>query len=1045
VASVLATLPLSFERPEWLWLLLIVPAVMGVTLYARSLNSLPVVRRWMALTVRALLLTAIVLAMAGAEHVRESRNLAVVFLVDQSRSIPESLRLRQEAFIRDIQRMSHRPYEDKAAVITFDGKSTIEQLPMLGVFIERFSPPTEPDRTDLAQGIRLAMATFPEGMAKRIVLLSDGNQNAGDAVSEAVVAASNGISVDVVPMEYEHENEVMFDRLVVPSQANVQDRLPIRMLLRSRRAAGGTVVLYHNEERVLATHETLKPGINPLVCELQLNTPGVHRLEARFEPDRPEMDSVAQNNVARAFTLVQGEGTVLLVTTDPACDEPMNAALKRERVQVDMVSMERSPEDILGFLEHEAIILSNIAADRFTEDQKKMLATYVRDMGGGLVMTGGNEGFGAGGWLGSAVEDVMPLRFDVKQRKQIMKGALVTIMHTCEAPQGNFLAEEVAIAALKTISTLDYFGLIAFGYQGGTNWEIPLQVALAKERMIDQIRKISGRIGDMPDFGTAMEMAYQALLKTVDAAQKHIIIISDGDAAAPSESLLRKLKEARITVSTVAIGFGAHVMEPTMKWVAGTTGGRYYKADDPKKLPQIFVKEAKVVRRPLIREVQEGFRPRLRTLMPEITAGLSDGELPPLTGYVLTTPRSMAQEFSTVLITSDKEDPLMAVRQCELGRSVAFTGGWWSHWGREWAAWEKFGKLWAQTLRWVMRQRPEADFEVSTRLVGQDGQIIIEAVDKDATFLNGLTVAGTVLMPDLKGHPIRLDQTGPGRYEGRFPASADGHYVAMLNYTTPKGKKGQIRTGLSVSYSAEYRELSTNDALLAQVAQRTGGKVLEFDAAKADVFRRPVRPSVQRRPIWPWIVGWFVLPLLLMDVTVRRLASIVAISIGIEILIVVWLLGAAGLWRIWWAWPVVVLVAEGIGWAVRWRSIPRVIELISSELRGLRSAEAAPESVLRLKGVRERIREEMAERAESQAAAVDAAPIDTKARFDVGERKAQPVGELDHALGGAKSVEPSRPAKGVTDQDRKGHEDELTTSRLLEAKRRARRTRQGDE
>jgi Ca-activated chloride channel family protein len=775
--SVLAVAPLSFERPEWLWLLLVIPVAVGAPLVLRSMAALPAGRRWLSLAMRAALLIAMVLAMAGAEYVRESRNLAVVFLVDQSRSIPEALRLKQEAFLREINSSGNRPRDDKAAVISFDGKSNIEQLPMRGVFIERFTPPTEPDRTDIAQAIRMAMATFPEGMAKRIVLLSDGNQNAGNASAEASVAAANGISIDVVPMQFDYENEVMFDRLVVPGQANSQERVAIRMLLRSKRAATGTVVLYHNDRRISTTHEELKAGINSLVCEVQLNSPGAHRFEARFEPDRPEMDAIAQNNVARAFTLVQGEGSVLLVSAEPACDSPMVEALQAERVNAQMVRLENAPDDILKFLDYDAVVLANIPADRFTEEQRKMLAAYVRDMGGGLVMTGGNEGFGAGGWLGSPVEEVMPLKFDLKQRKQMLRGALVTIMHTCEMPQGNYWAEQVAIAAVNTISTMDYFGLIAWGYSSGLNWEIQFQIAQAKERIINQITKISGRIGDMPDFGPSMEMAYQALVKAVDAAQKHIIIISDGDAAPAPDSLLKKLKAAKITCSTVGIGFGVHVIEAEMSRIAEATGGRYYKVNNPKKLPQIFIKEAKIVRRPLIREVSEGFKPRLKYAMPEITSGISDAEIPPLMGHVLTTPRSAAQEFSRVLMVSDKEDPLLAVRQCELGKSVAFTGGWWTHWGRPWLGWEKFGKLWAQTLRWAMRQAQEADFEVSTRLSDHDGHIVVEAVDKDASFLNGLNITGSVLTPELKAQTVRLDQTGPGRYaELRCTCRQEGHH-----------------------------------------------------------------------------------------------------------------------------------------------------------------------------------------------------------------------------------------------------------------------------
>lgn len=1039
----LGLIPLSFERPDWLWLLLVVPVAVVVPLVVRSLAALPAGRRWFSLTTRAALLVTLILAMAGAQYVRESRNLAVLFLLDRSKSIPEDLKLQQEEFIRQVGLSRNRPRDDKAGVISFDGKSNIEQKPMRGVFIERIAPAVEPDRTDLSAAIRLALATFPEGYAKRIVLLSDGNQNAGDVLTEVGQAASNNVGVDVVPLEYEHKNEVMFDRMVAPAQANLDDHITLRMILRSKQPSSGKLVLYHNDQRISSDTVALKAGINPLLREVSLSSVGVHRFEARFEPDDPAMDEVMQNNVARAFTFVQGEGSVLLLTTEPSCDVKMEEALKKEHVKVDMVSMDDAPEDILEMLDYESIILSNVPADRFTEDQKQQLASYVRDLGGGLIMTGGNEGFGVGGWLGSPVEDVMPLKFDVKQRKQIPRGALVLILHTCEMPRGNYWAEQVAIAAINTISRLDYLGLIAYGFKGGTTWEIPFQVAQNKNRIINRVRKISNRIGDMPDFGSGMEMAYQKLKAAPGVSQKHIIIISDGDATAPSSNLISKMKRAKITCSTVAIGFGAHVQVSTMKRIAKQTGGRFYKVNNPRKLPQIFVKEAKVVRRPLIREVTEGFKPHLRITMPEITAGVSDAELPLLYGHILTTPRTTASEFSRILMASDKEDPLLAVRQCELGKSVAFTSGWWTRWGRQWPSWGKFGKLWAQTVRWSMRQGRASDFEVSARQVGHEGRIIVEALDTEASFLNGLSIAGRVLMPDSKGRSIRLHQTGPGRYEGTFPASANGHYVAVLSYTDPKGRQGIIKTGLSVSYSPEYRELTTNEEVLRQIAEQTGGKMLPLNPDKADVFRRPVQPSVHRRPIWHWILGWFVIPLLLLDVAGRRLASMVAISICAELVVFIWLIGPLGLYAYWWGWLPAVLLAEAVGWAIRWRSIPRVIEAIGMELRGLRSAEAATESVSRLKGVRERIREEMAQRDEAQreeaeSKASDAPKADASRRYDLGEVGDRGVGDLDHAIGGAKTAEPvAEPGGRRTKSEDKEQDGGPTTSKLLEAKRRA--------
>src|SRR5262249_47673156 len=233
-----------------------------------------------------------------------------------------------------------------------------------------------------------------------------------------------------------------------------------------------------------------------------------------------------------------------------------------------------------------AIILANVPADELTEAQHKALASYVKDAGGGLIMLGGDDSFGAGGWQGSLVEAGMPVKFDGDEIKQIPRGALVGIMHSCEMAQGNFWGVEVAIAALKPLSRLDYFGLVDWGMGVGSyTWEVPLQLAEDKSAIEKRLRKMQNM--DMPDFHVPMDMAYTQLRSRADAAQKHVIIISDGDPVPPTAGLLNQYRGAKITCSTVSIfphmgGIG------NLEQISKGTGGKHYdlhRAGDEKKLP----------------------------------------------------------------------------------------------------------------------------------------------------------------------------------------------------------------------------------------------------------------------------------------------------------------------------------------------------------------------------------------------------------------------------------------------------------------------------
>ncbi len=1044
----------SFEQPSWLLLLLTIPVIVAVSL--RSLSGLDRPRRVAAVVLRCLLIAAFAVVLARPHWVTRTDRLAVFFVLDRSRSVPGDMQLKAEEYVRRSSLLGRST--DKFAVLGFDGEADISVPPShAGMDIAVFGPPVKPDRTDIARAIRTALASFPEGYGRRIVLATDMNENAGDVLAEAEAAAANGAVIDVLPIRYEYENEILFERLVVPAQAQRDTKIPLRMIIRSRRPVRARLQVLQNDQPVRLKEEfiELSGDMRPeaFTVPVLLTSAGVHRFEARVEPLDPTADTLPQNNVASAFTVVEGQGKVLIVTGD---DEglrehrPLLEALQREKIDAEMPNPDRIASlDLLALQEYGTVVLANVSADRFTQEQKQALASYVRDLGGGLIMTGGHQSFGAGGWIGSPVEEISPVDFEVKHKKVIPRGALVIIMHSCEIPRGNYWGEQVAIAAVKTISALDYIGVVAYTYQpGGVNWEVPLQVASDKEAVIRRMRQM--QIGDMPDFGTSMDMAVKGLMSVQGVSQRHMIIISDGDPTAPAPSTLNTMEKNQITCSTVGIGYGAHVDDAKLIQIAKKTGGRFYACRNPNQLPQIFIKEAKVVRRSLISE--EVFTPRLVYGLAETVRGFADGQLPAMQGLVLTTPKPAAIEMPLVRTGTEGDDPLMAHWQYELGKVLVFTSGVWPQWGPQWVSWERFGAFWAQVVRWTMRQSGASDFDVVTRQEGDRGRIIVEALNRDASFLNEMRIEGRLVPPDQNPRPLRLTQTGPGHYEATFDVKDNGRYIANLVYQTPgRRDRGMICTGLTMPYSPEYRELSANERLMNEVQARTRGRILTGDAKLDDVFRfaRPV--TYARRPVWRDVVIWVLLPLFLLDVAVRRLASALAMSIYVEAAILAVLIGLmVGVHASWWGYLGAILFAELVGWTIRREHVLPAIRYFTHTVAALgRAGQRSTESLAQLKTVRDRVRGEMTdaqtppaagqpEREPESPAAVEPAP-DRRARFDVGDEAAgKAAGDLTEALGGATAdMGAGGPeAAGPGGPGRPGAGGEMT-SRLLRAKRRA--------
>ncbi|HRX84386.1 MAG TPA: VWA domain-containing protein, partial [Phycisphaerae bacterium] len=978
--------------------------------------------------------------------------------MDRSDSVKNLLDT-QERYLHEVSE-TIKDADDRVGAIDFARNAFIQQLPMGGGYhiAEGRLPEMENrDRTDIAAAIRLAMASFPSDSAKRIVLLSDGNDNMGDVLSEAARAQAEGIAIDVVPLWYEHRNEVYVDRMVAPTQVQDGDMVPLRIVLHAERATSGRIDLYHNGRLIPVppemAHVALTPGANPLIYKIPVHGGGPQRFEARFVPDEGSAaDSIEENNYATAFSFVAGKMSVLMLSQRPDEDTPLVDALRSEKIDVEQRDVSAGEVDLLELMNYSTVILANVPANTFTREQQQTLAQYVENLGGGLIMTGGDESFGAGGWIGSPVAQVMPVDFEIKHKRVIPRGALVLIMHSCEIPRGNYWGVEVAKASVDTISSRDYIGVLAYSWSpGGVNWEVPFGIASNKPAIKKRIERMA--IGDMPDFDSTMKMAVSTL-KASDASQKHMIIISDGDPSAPVPAVINDMVRNKITCSTIGIGYGSHVMEKTLRDIASQTGGKFYPCRNPKLLPQIFVKESKVVRRSLISN--ERFTPQVRYAYSELLTGIGPDEvLPPLGGMVLTSPKPEAQ-IALVRVGEDRtEDPVLAHWQAGLGKAVAFTSGYWTHWGDAWVNWPKFSKLWAQIVRWSMRQEAPANFDVFTRIEGTKGRVIVDAMDKDAKALNMLSLPAVVIKPNQDVAPLLFAQTGPGHYEAEFDVDQTGQYIANVAVSEQGVHQGSIQTGVSVPFSPEFRELVTNEALLHKMVDMTGGRWHEdiSQPAKHEIFKHNLPPVKAKAPIWDWMLAWILLPLFLLDVAVRRLASTVAFSIVLELTLIVVLLFGAG-WVHAGAWGVLgaILIGEFIGWALRFRAIGPIVDFLTHSVTALgHTGERSTATIGQLKDVRDRVRDEGGQRlggARKVESTRDEPAVDRQRRFDVGDAAAsQPVQDLQESLGapqaGAEPTpEKNRPPAPADKQDQ-GAED--ATSRLLRAKRRARKEMDDDQ
>ena len=837
----------QFTDPSYLWLLL--PAVTWILWFAfRSDNQADPWRRWTSLGIRLTIVFGLVCALAGLQALHPIQGMNLFFVLDRSQSIPPD----QQELARDfVNRASQlKKKEDQAGVIVFGSEASIESTPNVAVDLQKVQAVVGTERTDLSAAIRLGTAAFPETGQKRLVLLTDANENIGDALAAAMAARSLGVSIDVFPIGTARASDVSVQRIELPSRVKQGQSLDTKIFIESEIATKALVRLYQNEQFLGEQAVDLEPGKNLFSFPQRLSAPGFYGYDVRV--DAPG-DSLLQNNRASSFTAVQGEPRVLVVCQDPSQEESLVASLTASQLQTKVVPAGRFPGTLAELQSYDSIFLCNVAAGDLGAQGQKLLEAAIRDYGVGVVAIGGDQSFTAGGYRGTPLETLLPVNMELDSKKVVPSGAVVLIMHGMEFNNGNAVARDCAQGVLDALGPRDELGVVL--WDGTERWLFPLSMVGDKTAARNKIAGMEQ--GDLGSFQNVLKMAEEALVKS-KANLKHIIVFSDGDPGAPTRELMESIVGNRITVSTVLIA--GHFGPETMIFMAEAGKGRFYNVSSPYDLPQIFLKETAVILKTAI--IEEEFSPRLRSRT-ELVRGIDS--CPPLLGYVATTPKPRAE----LPLTTTKDDPLLAHWQYGLGRAVAFTSDAKARWARNWIGWPQYRQFWSQIAQWSLRRLENADFSVSATVDKGSGLLQVEALDERGDYRNFLNLQAVISSPAGERQTLRVEQKGPGFYEAKFQALETGSYlINVMEIAQGRTRSSQV-VGAAVSYSPEFESSGPNWSLLNSLARAGGGKVLESTMPAANPFAHDRHKTYQPANLWEWLLKLAVI-LFVLDVGVRR-------------------------------------------------------------------------------------------------------------------------------------------------------------------------------
>jgi Mg-chelatase subunit ChlD len=475
---------------------------------------------------------------------------------------------------------------------------------------------------------------------------------------------------------------------------------------------------------------------------------------------------------------------------------------------------------------------------------------YVRDLGGGLLVIGGSQSYGAGGYYRTPLERILPVDMRPPARLDLPHVALLFVLDKSGSmgagPEGSTkldLAKAAAIAAADVMSPTDQVGIL--GFDAAWDWVLPFRPIGKGEWISERLASLQSDGGT--DLFKALVEAHRSMASK-EAAIKHVLVLSDGlTDKADFHGLIQTMARDGITVSTVSVGADADVR--LMADIAKEGKGRGYVALDPRTVPQIFTTETLLISRDLLVE---------RVITPSIVAavgplkGVDRAHLPPVRGYVLTYPKPRAE----LLMRVDK-DPLLVSWRYGLGRVMAFTSDLSGRWGKEWVTWQGFpqwaGQLARDTMRRVLETRMQAEFHAD----GGSVKVVADFTSREGNYLNHLKLRGNISAPNQTTRESAFQQTAPGRYEGKFTPSQRGiHFLTLYADGEPGEAASPVATVPYIApYPKEYRELKPNVAFLSRLAEETGGEMLDADRLEEGIKRlytaSPGKGTRGRETWWP--------------------------------------------------------------------------------------------------------------------------------------------------------------------------------------------------
>lgn len=844
-------------RPELL--LLLIPALWVWHSYRDPSRATQVVR---------LLALVLVIGALAAPYLRtqeDGRDLVVV--LDRSLSMPagsesgaeELLRLAAEA----------RRAGDRLGLVSFGAQALIEALPHAketpGRWQSSWQTSLDPGASNLSQALETALQLIPEGRQGSLLVISDGESNGPDVRDAARRAFARGLRIDVAPQARPALADLSVERLELPESVAVGEPFQFSVWVHADVAESSEFVLRRNGTEISRGRRDFTQGLNRILFRDLLGESGIasYSVELIHSTDR-----IPENNRGLGAVLATGTRPILVLNHDGR-EDTLVSALRRSKLQVDVMA----PEDLrltpTRLLSWRAVILENISAARLGAAGMQALEDFVIERGGGLLMTGGKASFGLGGYHLTPIDELLPVSMELRQEHRKQGVALVLVLDRSGSMSlpvaGGMtkmdLANSGSAAAIELLSGIDSVGVIAVDSTDHTIQELtPVEDVGSLVQRVRTIESMGGGI-----FTYTGLLAAANMLERAEHVNRHIILFADASDAEEPEGvpeLLDALRARGTTVSVIALGSELDSDAEFLMDIADLGEGEIYFTTEAEELPRLFAQDTLMVARSSFIEESVGVR-----LLPDLF-GLGEIEaegFPSIEGYNLNylKPRAIAGALTTDEYTA----PLFSYAYQGIGRSAAYCGQVGGSFGGNITAWPGFASFFVTLARWLVGQEQPSELFASVQRQGTQAVISLE-LDPEAELPPDTSdLRARLRHPDGTYSEHLLERVSDLRYEARVSLEQAGVTLGTLRLAAGRFEN---LAPIVLPYSPEFErqvEPEAGERLLRELARMTAGEV---SPAGHTLFRGERRAKVYR--VISRELMLLALCLFLFEIAARRLA-----------------------------------------------------------------------------------------------------------------------------------------------------------------------------